>query len=212
MRSIILIAVWLSVTTTGFSQFTKGDKLLVGDFSIQTEKRSNTSTMGSEYETRIYSINPTIGFFVNENVAVGFGLGYSNSFSKDVMPGYYKSEGNNNSFYAGFMVRRYVLLSEKFFFLIEGKLNYVRGENSTSYISYNNGFNIKGESKTDDFSAVVAPRFVFFPTPKWGIEAGIGSLSYSSTSTSNSNASTSRFNLNYGVFSLGFAYYIRQQN
>jgi hypothetical protein len=206
MKSIILVAACLSIATTGFSQFNKGDKLLVGGFSIQTEKRSNTSAMGSTYEYNNYSVNPAVGFFVTENTAFGVRLGYANTYSKYFFPSSSNSEANYNEYFGGLMIRRYYLISEKFFFLIEGSLGYAKGERNSTYVDYNNGTISKGESKTDEFSALVAPKFVFFPSSKWGFEAGIGSVSYSNTSNSGSNALTSQFNLNYGVFTLGFAY------
>ncbi len=210
MKSIILVVACLSMATTGFSQFNKGDKLLVGGFSIQTDKRSSTTTLGSANEFNVYSVNPAIGFFLNDKTALGIRLGYSNTFSKDFIPGYYNSENNSNSYYGGIMIRRYFLLSEKFYFLIDGSIGYSKGDNTSTTIDYGNGFNSRIETKTSEFSTAVTPKFVFFPSPKWGIEAGIGSVSYSNTSYNTSSGSSNRLYINYGVFTLGFAYYLRK--
>jgi hypothetical protein len=212
MKSIILVVACLSMATNGFSQFTRGDKLLVGGLSVQTDKRTNVSTIGSINEYNNYSVTPAIGFFVNEKTAFGVKLGYGNTFSKYFVPGASNSERNYNEFYGGLMIRRYYLISEKFFFLIEGSLGYAKGEINNTFNDYNNAIYNKVESTTDEFSAAILPRFVFFPSPKWGFEAGIGSIGYSNTSNSESKGSISQFNLNYGIFSLGFAYYIRKQN
>jgi len=185
-------------------QFMKGDKFIGGTFrlSSQTPTKSN---QGTTYEVKEFSINPFMGFLINEKFAIGGQIGYSN-FNSKYNDQTNQREYNSKGFSLGLNSRRYFSISEKFVFAISGYLNFSRGT-ETDITS-------TSESNTQNYQigTSLAPTFIFFPSPRWGLEASIGALSYSYSRNLSTDSDTSYFNFYYGTIKLGLAYYFRKEN
>jgi hypothetical protein len=186
-------------------QFIKGDKFIGGTFrlSSQTPTKSDQS---STYEVKGFSIYPTMGFLLNEKFAIGGQIGYS--YLNTVYNKNQSSESKYNSerFSLGLISRRYFSISDKFIFSINGQVNFDRGTETNT--------NSTSESKNQNYQIWVSlePCFIFFPSPKWGLETSIGSISYSYSRNLSTDLGQNYFNLNYGTINLGLFYYFRKVN
>lgn len=190
----LLLALLLFASVLSYAQFIKGDKFIGGTFSI-TSRVSTGSTSSN------FSINPSVGYLVSEKVAVGVQLGYSYLESKnDNLTFDYKS----SAFSVGLLARRYFSISDKCLFSINGLVNFQRGTETNSPNSI--------ETKTQNYQLGVSiqPGFIFFPSPKWGLEARIGSLGYNYSKNLSTDYDQSSFNLSYGSLTLGVSYYLRK--
>src|SRR5688572_16482328 len=99
------------------------------------------------------------------------------------------------------MSKRYFALSDKFYFALEGSLGYSRAQ------STNTDDRFSEKIKSYKYRYKRTTLFVFFPSAKWGIEAGIGGLGYSYSRNLTNKASFNNFSAYYSGINLDFAYY-----
>lgn len=195
----------LCLPVCSWAQFSAGNKFIGGSVSINNQNGNVTSPYVSLAQN--FGISPSMGFLVKDNLAVGFRLGYTKSYTDynyGNISGYPKSN-DYEAFSGGLFLRRYITISEKFLFAIDGSVNYIRGTTTNSYIGQTNSY----ITKQYNLTAQVAPLFIYFPSDHWGIEASLGSLYFTHMYNFITDKNANMFNLNYGSFSLGFAYYIR---
>ncbi len=186
-------------------QFIKGDKFIGGTFRLSFENLTNSS-QGSTSVVKGFSINPLMGFLVNEKVSIGGQIGYSyfNSVANANQPA--GTNYNSSSFSIGLISRRYFNISDKFIFSINGHLSFDRGNQTLTYSTTEN------KSQNYLIGAMLQPCFIFFPSPKWGIETTIGSISYNYSRNLDSDSGQNNFNFYYGTIYLGLSYYFRKPN
>lgn len=185
------------------AQFKKGDKFLEGSFTLNTQRSPDPLSAGIN-KVNSFSINPSMGLLITEKIAIGGQLGYSTYHQKAEFYPSTISEYKANSFSIGAFLNRFFTISEKFLFSIDGNLTFQRGSVKNESNSYNNKFNFY------QLDANIRPTFIFFPSPKWGIETSIATVSYSHNRNLSSDAKQNNFYFNYGVISLGVSYYIRK--
>ena len=126
-----------------------------------------------------FRIAPSVGYFVADNLAVGLNLGYSatkntytSSFSTPV------SDLNpNTTFQGGAYVQYYKMLTDQF-----GLVGTLGG--GYQYNRITNTFGPAGnmgssEIKQKGYYASLTPGIIYFPVPKLGISATLGSLAFS---------------------------------
>jgi hypothetical protein len=212
-----LILIMLVVPLAVKAQFTKGDLFLGGSLGVNT-----VDFPGADYAKNIsnsFSVGPKIGYFINEKWAIGGSVGYSYSnqvLDYSVTPYYSNSRSTSRTFSANVLARRYFAITDKFLFTLEGSLGFSRSNTTNSYAT--SQVSTGGPEPYDDnapaytLSATVRPLFVFFPTPHWGIEAGLGTLSFSHQHSLSDNSSVNTFNLFVATStSLGVYYYFRRK-
>ena len=196
----ILISAFLCMSLVANAQFAKGDKFVGGTFSFNAQ-----SSDGNSFETTYTacSFSPSVGYFLNDKYAVGGGIGYSYSRQKaEYDPDQFQEIIGRNLLIHAF-VGRYFMISNQFFFKLTGSLSYDRGSQEQD-----NG-TTENKTKNYSLSLYARPSLLFLPSPRWGIEAGIGNLGIQHwRSLSNEFKGTSVY-LDYGSFYLGFAYYFR---
>lgn len=204
MRSISLVVLLLCSSLT-YGQFSKGDMYLGGAFSFSTH---STPMSGLENISRSFSVVPSLGYFINENMALGARVGYSNNYSKATSSVSFVTENLDQSLITGFFARRYFSLSDKFFFTVIGSVDLNQGSNKQTETILNT--TTVNKSKDLRVTAAVRPNFVFFPTPKWAFDVSIGNIGYTIYKDITSKNTTNSFNLQYGAVSLGVSYYFRK--
>ncbi|WP_276372360.1 autotransporter domain-containing protein [Chryseolinea sp. H1M3-3] len=203
LRTVVnsaLFSLLLLLSLKTQAQFTEGDKFIRGNFSFNNQKNSEDSNIaGSNYRSSSFEVMPAVGFFLNNKVAIGGAISYTSYYQKNA-DNSFKNTTQNYSL--GFFVNRYFVISERFYFMLGGNVSYSRGRQKTE-----SQFSGGDEVKYHGINISIKPTFIFFPDPKWGIEAGIGYLNYAYTKNLSRDGKYNSFNLNYGTFSLGFAYY-----
>lgn len=200
--SKFIFALVMMVPFLASGQFVKGDKFLGGYVRVSSQGPTQSGT-GSGSSQKGFSIDPRIGFLVSEKFAVGGGIGYSH-FNSTYRDPFNQREYNSKGVLAGVIARRYFAISERFIFAINGNLNYDRGTESQD-----NG-SLQGTTKNYGISIGFVPTFIFFPSPQWGFETGVGSLSYSYSRNLTTDADNSYFDCYAGSLSFGVSYYFRK--
>jgi hypothetical protein len=143
-----------------------------------------------------FAVSPSVGFFVADNLAIGFNGGYQTSHSKYSDELGYKSETRNKQFQLGAFVQYYKMVTEQFGFT--GTL--AGGYQHTTYGD--------GPTPTKGAYANLTPGIVFFPIPKLAIGSSIGGLNYLYTSNTFNGSDTyqsSSFAATFGLSQLLFS-------
>jgi hypothetical protein len=190
------------------AQFTEGDKFIGGTFFFNNHKYSNDPGAGeSGIKSAMLEVRPAVGFFLNDKVAIGGMVSYASSYQENITNSNMDYKNSARNYSLGLFVNRYFAISEKFYFMLGGNVSYGRGRQKTE-----SQFSESRVAKYHGINMSVKPTFIFFPSRKWGIEAGIGTLSYAYTKYLSSGGENNDFQLNYGTFSLGFAYYFTRSS
>jgi hypothetical protein len=196
----VLTVMLLALCHSSTAQFVKGDKFLAGGFTNSIQ--NSTTGNDDDLKYRSFQVYPEMGFFLNERHAVGGGLSYSTTTSKYEYQGNFQENGHKGIGVHGF-VKSYFPITEKFFFSVDGTIGYERGRSTTDTGTS------ESTSKSYSLSFFVSPSLVFFPSQNWAIEGGIGGLGLSHSRGLSDDSHSTSFGLNYGSFSLGFAYFFR---
>ena len=159
-----------------------------------------------------------MGYFVADNLAIGLSFGYQ-SFSNGGDPYGTSSPGTNRAeldpnttIRVGPYVQYYKMLSDQFGIL--GTLSGGYQNSKELRYSSNNSNALVQERKGSGYYAGLTPGVIFFPIPKFGLSASIGSLGYNRLSydypTNAGNkpdgyeSTTSEFGLGFGLNKLLF--------
>ncbi|RYE91146.1 MAG: hypothetical protein EOO37_01090 [Cytophagaceae bacterium] len=172
--ALAFLGLTTSIAHAQTTPLTKGRGLLSGSIGYQSVKYR-----GSESQD-LFTFSPTVGYFVADNLAIGL-----NGNLQTYGSGAY---GTNN-FSVGPFVRyyRFVGGSDKFALYGQGGVGYRHYSGS-----YRMGY------------VDITPGLAFFPVPRFGLEASLRGLSYSS----NFNDTHSfDFGLSLQNIQLGAAYY-----
>ncbi len=208
MKYSVVFNLLLFYSFTTHAQFTEGDKFIGGTFTLNNYKYTEELNLGgSAVKSTMFEVRPAVGFFFNEKVAIGGLISYNSSYQKNVANSINEYKNTTQGYSLGFFVNRYFMISEKFYFMLGGNVSYSRGRQETE-----SQFSESQEAKYHGINMSIKPTFIFFPSQKWGIEAGIGNLSYAYTRYLSGDGESKGFNLNYGTFSLGFAYYFTRSS
>jgi hypothetical protein len=231
MKKIVFLVLLLASSFLKVqAQISKGTILAGGNIGynqVNNEIKSTGPSIPSgsskqELNSRSVSFNPSAGLFLADNLAFGLTLGINDS--KTTQPYYDQNrtieQGTRaTSFSAAPFLRYYYLPSETFGFYgqLTAGYSYQRIRYETDQANIPNQ-----TSKSNGGFASITPAFVFFPTPKLGLELTAGSISYyrfrnnseNSPSSQTVNTSTnSNFGANFGLsnLTLGASYYIGRQ-
>jgi Outer membrane protein beta-barrel domain len=202
------------IHSTSFAQITKGTLLLGGGIGVGT---SNSKTDNSNFETKnnYFSINPVVGFTVKENVIVGGDVLYS--FSKNSNQPDYSQKNTNLG--AGVFVRKYIPITNKFYFFGQGRLGAGYFESKIQ-----NGIDFSSKVKGWGTDIGIVPGISVAVNKKFHLEAGLNSVANISfqhgkredmsiagkvTSTSNSFSFTSSLSTVSSSLFFGFRFLLQ---
>ncbi|MCI1188418.1 hypothetical protein MON38_13390 [Hymenobacter sp. DH14] len=189
-------------------------------YSRSTSNNSGTSngtTYTNETTTSQFSLAPSVGYFVADNLAIGLTFSYQ-AFSKPYItytpaPSVVRAQLDpTTTLRLGAYGQYYKMLTEQFGFLgtLGGGYQSMRdyaytGNSSSALIS---------EFKASGYYAELTPGIVFFPIPKLGLTASIGSLAFnhlnydyptnSGTAPSGYESKSSTFGASFGLSQLQF--------
>ncbi|MCB2380196.1 outer membrane beta-barrel protein [Hymenobacter sp. BT635] len=227
MKKIFLLALLAAGTEAVHAQSIAAGTISLGGtigYSKSTDKTSSSfQGQNYSYETKSseFRFSPSVGYFLNDNLALGLSLGYSS----ERRPYTTSSPSPNNpsreeldptrTIQVGPYVQYYKMLSEQFG--VVGTLG--GGYQSLKRYDYINNGPMGGiqisEQKASGFYAGLTPGIIFFPVPKLGISASIGGLGYDrlnydyptntgGSAPSDFEASSSVFGANFGLDQLQF--------
>ena len=231
MKKVLLVTLVIFTITSGFAQTEKGKMFIGGNINITGRNNSNKpdSLESEKVKSFSFQINPNVGYFIKDNFAVGINLnfGIANSTQNyNAISGqlpYYEMNYKDNSitYGGGVFARRYFKIADKFFFLLNGNINYnyqtlkdVRSCNDPNYV-FPTDYPATQKSFTKSFGISVNPGLVYFVSPKLGIQTSFGNIFYNNSTSKNTsllydNTNNTKIfgaNLNISTFSIGLNYY-----
>ncbi|SMD43469.1 hypothetical protein SAMN00777080_2061 [Aquiflexum balticum DSM 16537] len=196
MKKLLFLLAFVPLVS--FGQFSKGTKMIGADLSYTSIKYEISSDVPTT--NTFFSVTGHMGFFMSESFALGpiVNVFANNTPSFNPVTNLFEDR-KTNGLAGGIYARKFFTISEQFFFSLEGRgligtIN--RDENSSS-----------GEEKNTRLNLSFRPVFTFMPNRKWGFDAGIGQIYYSSNWT-NSSIRERYFQTNLGQVSLGVNYFI----
>ncbi|MBC7922725.1 MAG: outer membrane beta-barrel protein [Ferruginibacter sp.] len=176
------ILVWAMVLSMhAHAQTGKGKVLLGGSLGItssaERDKLANGQTL--KQNGRGFSVNPGIGFFVADGWALGIDLGYESFFSESTALGSSAStiEQTNRVFSVSPFARYYRMLGDRISFFGQATVGSLSsGTNETTPATSTQG----GKTIFTGYQVGlgITPGVTYFISPKVGIEASLGLLSY----------------------------------
>jgi hypothetical protein len=177
MKKIFTTTLLAMLGAGAFAQTSQGTVSVQGSVSLRNEIRKElVDTLGNRNSYGSININPSVGYFVKDGLELGVGLGlyrYTNTYKWSDGKNYSRSNEISLRPY----IRKYVAITEHLQLHGTGYVSFGLG-NETS--KSNEDSSPKVRSTFTDLSIGIYPGLTYFATPKLGITATFGSLSYSS--------------------------------
>ncbi|MCB2410451.1 outer membrane beta-barrel protein [Hymenobacter lucidus] len=190
-------ALLVLLATAAQAQIAPGTILLGGTMRYSAQSRegtlANTDQTVKLAQTNQFTISPTVGYFLSENLAVGLNLSYSHLKTTDyqyivavpvsgsglgsvIKNGRIESKGP--SFSVGPVARYYAFVGEKAAFFGQLGAGFWGDRTESKPEDVLVGSPSSARSTGSGYYAQLAPGFVFFPTPKFGLEVSLQGLMY----------------------------------
>jgi hypothetical protein len=192
----------LALTVASFANAQKGTYLVLGNVGFWSDKNSD---QGSESKVKNFNFSPKVGYQFKDNWTLGVEGGYSTSKNEYT----YSENASNNqerltkNYSAGAFVRYSKSLSQMFLLYADLGAGY-----SNSKETNTNSFSGPTTS-TNTFDGVYAnfaPGLFLNIKNNFGLNFGIGGLTYSNTKSDKNNGSNSNFYFNFGQsFNIGLS-------
>ena len=212
MRKTLLIAALcvLAVTSHAQTPIKAGTVQLGGaiNYSQQTSDSPYAYSIGGgayntttqHYTNKQLFLNPSAGYFVADNLAVGVSFARiltTNSYTYDISGYANPSEQRFKQTVLGAFVQYYRMFTDHFG--VTGTLN---GGYTHSVENYTYGN--PNTNTSNGFSAGLTPSVVFFPVPKFAVGASAGSLRYSHSTGKQEGINTIPGTSTYSSFAAAF--------
>jgi len=194
MRRFLLII--FVIPLAAHAQFNKGDKYVGAAIS-----GFNGSAFGA---------SPFVGYFINPRMSLGAYVQANTTKSEYISnfnDGPHQMIQKNRDLVAAITVRRWYMLSDKFYFALQGEGFYSRDVNTQRDNTQNSDF----RNKRYGVGLNVVPAFIYFPLSRLGVEASIAALSYQFSYGLSDGARNHNVNFGWGNVNLGLAYYFESK-
>lgn len=200
MKYAILFVILIPFTLS--AQFVKGDKFIGGSMGFNIQNSGNHPADLNASQVNSFSFRPEIGFFLANNIAVGSELTYSFHSNKYTSFDDIVSESKTTAYGVSVFAKKFYTITDRFTFALSGKVRYAR--NTTNSILPPNSSDVSFNS----VGGALSPTFIFFPSQRWGLEAGLGELSYWYGKYEGAVQGRHQLNFHAGLLSFGLKYYI----
>ena len=223
MKKLFLFACIAASTQAAQAQSTigKGTGLLTGAIGYHTQTDDVSQSGGgygggSNYSSTAtygtFKLDFAVGGFVANNLALGLQLSHT------VTGGSYKSSSNypplsgpptSTTLRVGPVVQYYKMLSEQFGLIATVGAGYESDVRRTVqyYPSQYGSIAYNSDLKATGYYAALTPGIVFFPVPKFGLTATIGSLGYNRlTIKDNNQRGSNTADETISLFDAGFGF------
>ena len=176
MKQLILIAIIRLLCMHLFAQPEGGNSFIGGHFSFYgtVDKSKSGNTTEKDGSSTYFTIMPFGGYFLNDRVAVGAGIGYDTQIVKDPQSTIEKSSTSKIVFSP---FGRYYLISGTGGIFAEASMGFSFGTNKTFTSDVVDTENVFG------FSILLSPAVYYYVTPRLALEAKFGWLGFMSNIT-----------------------------
>jgi opacity protein-like surface antigen len=210
MKKLFLSLALVAAGVAAQAQIGSGSLMLGGSLGFSStgggENKATPGGGGASVTTDLtarsnWNFSPTVGYFLNDNLAVGLRLNLGGTNRNQVTTTDGKTTENVTSFDLGVELfgRYYKELGSSFYFFVDGGLGF------TSASWTNKTQDGLDKLKDDDKNSIstiglnVAPGVAFFPTEKWGIDLTLNRLVGFNMNSSTREAATGGAKLETGL-------------
>lgn len=214
MKKIIIAAIFIASgilnaqEKKGISKIEKGTWNFTTDLSLYNFNQSYDQ-IKNESSTFLFNITPKLNYFIDDNLSLGFGIGYNYRNIDNIDNNQNLTTQNTNTFSFNSYIKKHYFIASNLSFFLQGEITYQTGKIKNSFQNSSNTLT----SDINTFFIGIRPGVSYFLTNKIAIQAYFGSLGYTNdTIKNNSNSlkeNQSRFNLNLNPSQLifGLSYY-----
>lgn len=193
MKNFLPLFIFVFVCAVAQAQTSQGSMMLGGTFQIES-----FGSQGNDAKTSTFSISPSFGYFISDNLAVGATIGFGSTTTTNPPAPQVKSSG----VIVGPFARFYKFTSnENFAFYAEGGIN-IGSSTST------------GDIRSSSTAIYVRPGFAYFFNEKWALDMTLAGIAYQSNdpnkNVDNDKSNTFRFGVSSFSPSFGFRYFFGQ--
>ncbi|CAM3485437.1 outer membrane beta-barrel protein [Sphingobacterium prati] len=180
MKKVLLTLTAIAgLTIAANAQTEKGKIMVGGQVGFETSKVKDT-----DHKNNSFSINPTVGYFVSDNWAVGTGVGYN--WSKN------EADKNNSTKVDAFQVAPFVRKYSangplRFFAQLSVPMSWGKMTAESN--------NVETKNKFENYGVELAPGLAYFPTSQIGIELKVRGLYYNYNKDKTNDITTNTFGL-----------------
>ncbi|PKF75897.1 outer membrane beta-barrel protein [Chryseobacterium sp. PMSZPI] len=215
MKKIILAG---AIALCGFSnaQITKGTGYISGEVGYDHKENNNFNNL-RKYD--VFKILPTVGYFVDTNLAVGLGVGYKNVVTKFEyenvgISNILEIKDTDNAFVVAPFVRKYWTLSDKLYIFGQLQVPLEFGQEKFDVRTAGNMGDpiLNPEARKKNYTSIgvnVKPGLDYFLSKNWSIEATIGEFGYNTSKVNVDEAkrvNDYKFGLNLSSVTFGVKY------
>lgn len=212
----ILLAGAVALFGLSNAQIAKGTTYLSGSVGYSQEETNN-----GNLKTENFNVLPTVGYFVNTNLAIGLGVGYQTEKTTNTTTTYplpntttvSENVTKKPAFVVAPFVRKYWTLSEKLYIFGQLAVPMQFGKTETENSSVTTTGNTTAstststEAKYTQIGVTVKPGLDYFLNKNWSIEATIGEFGYNNYKPKDGDATNNyNFGLNLSSVTFGVKY------
>lgn len=207
----ILLAGAVALFGLSNAQIAKGTTYLSGSVGYSQEETNN----GNDKKEN-FNVLPTVGYFVNTNLAIGLGVGYQtekNTLTSTVGNTVSESVTKQPAFVVAPFVRKYWTLSDKLYFFgqLAVPMQFGKTETETNSVTTVGNTVVTNSTSTEakytKIGVTVKPGLDYFLNKNWSIEATIGEFGYSNYKPKDGDATNNyNFGLNLSSVTFGVKY------
>jgi hypothetical protein len=214
MKHLLSVILLLLVITIAKAQTAKGDQnlgLFLGAGISNGNTSSGSNSPASKQTQHSFSVAPNYSFFLADKLDVGALLLFSTSKQNTV---YVDGSGNSindlsHGFGSSIYLRKYFLFKDKIGIRTGPFIMYQQNNDKANQEQYyyqnavSSHYSIDNNYKSSFYSGGISMDLVYYPAPKIGLAAALGSLTYSHqtqrttpNNASETKTSTNQFGLN----------------
>jgi hypothetical protein len=200
MKQKVLLSLFFLCTfivTTRAQQISKGSVWLGGNIGFNQNKTDYDNN--PDYKNQSFSISPTIGKAVQDNLIVGINITYQKTKTTNI--GGAVNESNEKYYGGGVFVRRYVPVISRLY--VFGDVNVWARRYRSDGIPYA-GATIKTQTKGGESGVSLTPGISVGINKKLQLETGFNSLFSTYYSKRKTTSSTNGYNYTNETFGAGF--------
>lgn len=195
----ILLAGAVALFGLSNAQIAKGTTYLSGSVGY-----SQVETNNGNLKTENFNVLPTVGYFVNTNLAIGLGVGYQTEKTTTTTT-LSETVTKKPAFVVAPFVRKYWTLSEKLYIFgqLAVPMQFGKTENEITI----GNTTTSTEAKYTQIGVTVKPGLDYFLNKNWSIEATIGEFGYNNYKPKDGDATNNyNFGLNLSSVTFGVKY------
>jgi outer membrane protein len=207
----ILLAGAVALFGLSNAQIAKGTTYLSGSVGYSQVESNN----GNDKKEN-FNVLPTVGYFVNTNLAIGLGVGYQtekNTLTSTFGNTVSESVTKQPAFVVAPFVRKYWTLSDKLYFFgqLAVPMQFGKTETETNSVTTVGNTVVTSSTSTEakytKIGVTVKPGLDYFLNKNWSIEATIGEFGYSNYKPKDGDATNNyNFGLNLSSVTFGVKY------